>query len=148
LASKLTRWKLDVHSETEYEKRLRESRRSLRRISGLGDLNAELLLADGYKSAMEVASSSPSEIAEVLDAAPEAAEAYVVAAATAAEAERLDRMVLRIAAGVSDAAVALRPPEPTAEGEEGDATAGETAAATASEQDAPTATGGTEEVKA
>ena len=36
LASRLSRWKLDVHSEGEYEKRQRESRRSLQRIDGHG----------------------------------------------------------------------------------------------------------------
>jgi N utilization substance protein A len=140
LASKLTRWKLDVHSETEYEKRLRESRRSLRRIAGLGDLRAELLLADGYKSAMEVAASSPQEIAEVVDVSLQDAEAFVAAAKTAAEEERLDRMVLRIAAGVSDAAFALRPPEETApdaeETAEGTSTEGGEDATTAAAQGA------------
>jgi N utilization substance protein A len=110
LGSKLTRWKLDVHSESEYEKRQRESRRSLRRVQGLGDLRAELLLADGYKSAGELAGSSCAELAEVLDVTVEAAQAFVAAAAAAAEVERVERMVLNIARAVSEAAYALRPP--------------------------------------
>jgi N utilization substance protein A len=115
LAGKLTRWKLDVHSESEYDKRQRESRRSLRRVEGLGDLRAELLLADGYKSAAELAGSSPEEIAEVLDATPEAAATYIRAAAVAAEGERLERMVIHVATAVSEAAVALMPAEPAEE---------------------------------
>jgi len=122
LAGKLSKWKLDVHSEQEYEKRLRESRRSLRRVEGLGDLRAELLLADGYKSAAELASSEPAEISDVLDCTPEQAQAYVASAAAAAEIERVERMVLRLVKAVSDAAAALRPPPAEQEGE----TAGET----------------------
>jgi N utilization substance protein A len=123
LAGKLTKWKLDVHSESEYEKRQRESRRSLRRIAGLGDLRAELLLADGYKSAAELARSSAAEIAEVLDVPEENAEVFVRAAAAAAEVERLERMVVHIARAVSEAALAMRPAEvegePAAEAAEG-----------------------------
>ena len=114
LAGKLTRWKLDVHSDSEYEKRLRESRRSLRRVEGLGDLRAELLLADGYKSAAELSTSSPAEVAEVIDITVEEATAVVAAAATTAEIERVERMVLNIATAVSEAAYAMRPQEPEA----------------------------------
>jgi len=113
LAGKLTRWKLDVHSETEYDKRQRESRRSLRRVEGLGDIRAELLLADGYKSAAELAGSTPEEISEVLDVTPEVALSYIQSAAAASESERVERMVLNIATAVTEAAVALRPPEAT-----------------------------------
>ena len=118
LAGKLSRWKLDVSSDTEYEKRLRESRRSLRRVDGLGDLRAELLLADGYKSASELANSDPTEIAAVVDGTEEEAIGYVEAARAAAEIERVELMVLRVATAVTEAAIALRPPEEPAEGEE------------------------------
>ena len=40
LASKLTRWRLDVESDTDYEARLRESRRSLRRAVSYTHLRA------------------------------------------------------------------------------------------------------------
>jgi N utilization substance protein A len=110
LAGKLSKWKLDVSSEQDYEKRLRESRRSLRRVEGLGDLRAELLLADGYKSAAELATSDPTEISQVVDCTPEEAQAYVASAASAAEVERVERMVLRLATAVSEAAAALKPP--------------------------------------
>ena len=124
LASRLCRWKLDVHSEGEYEKRQRESRRSLQRITGIGDLRAELLLADGYKSSSEVASTAPAEIAAVLDVTEDEAAAYIASARVAAERERLEKMVTRIASAVADAAEALR----TAEAE---ATAAAAAAAAA-----------------
>jgi N utilization substance protein A len=111
LASRLCRWKLDVHSEGEYEKRQRESRRSLQRIAGLGDLRAELLLADGYKSSSEVASTAPADIAAVLDVSEEEAAGYIAAAEVAAARERLEKMVNRVASAVSDAAEAFRTAE-------------------------------------
>ncbi len=120
LASKLTGWKLDVCSENDAEKRIREARRSLRRVTGLGDLRAELLLADGYKSAAELATSEVKTIAEVIEAPLEQVAEILGAAAIAAERERLARMVLRVAGAVSEAAVELLiPPEP----EEGEAEA-------------------------
>jgi N utilization substance protein A len=111
LASKLTRWRLDVESDTDYEARLRESRRSIRRVEGLGDLRAELLLADGYKSAADLASTAAEQVAEVLDVSAEEAAGYIAAAGAAAEDERVEKMVLRTARALNEAAVALRPAE-------------------------------------
>ncbi len=108
LAAELTGWKLDCTSDADYERKVQESRRSLCRVDGLGDFRAELLLADGYKSAREVAGTEPASISAALDIPAEEAEAIVSAAAIAAEKERLDRMVLNVAYGVSDAAYALR----------------------------------------
>ncbi len=107
LAGKLTRWKLDVHSESEYERWQRESRLSLRRVEGLSDLRAELLLADGYKSAGELASSNPGEIAEVLECTPEEAVPLIEAAKVADRLERREKIVRRITAAVSEAASAV-----------------------------------------
>ena len=141
LASRLCRWKLDVHSEGEYEKRQRESRRSLQRITGLGDLRAELLLADGYKSSSEVASTAPAEIAAVLDVTEDEAAAYIASARVAAERERLEKMVTRVASAISDAADALRTAEEeaaaAAAAAAGDAAAGEAATGTASGERGP-----------
>jgi hypothetical protein len=135
LASRLCRWKLDVHSEGEYEKRQRESRRSLQRITGIGDLRAELLLADGYKSSSEVASTAPAEIAAVLDVTEEEAAAYIASAKAAAERERVEKMVTRIASAVADAAEALRAAE-------AEAAAAAAAAASAAEETAGDAASG------
>jgi N utilization substance protein A len=111
LAGRLSGWKLDVHSEQEYEKRQRESRRSLQRIEGLGDVFAELLLNDGYKSAAELSETEPAVIAEVLDCELETAARFIASAKGASQIERVERMVVRVAAGVSEAAFAMRPPE-------------------------------------
>jgi N utilization substance protein A len=135
LASKLTRWRLDVESETDYETRVREARRSLRRVEGLGDLRAELLLADGYKSAADLAVTAPEQVADVLDLAVEEAAVFVAGAAKAAESERVERMALRVAKAVSEAALALRPPEPDAAGESEDADGTEVAAVESADGD-------------
>lgn len=133
LASRLCRWKLDVHSEVEYEKRQRESRRSLQRVEGLGDVRVELLLQDGYKSCTELSTSNPAEIAAVLDSSEEEAQAFVEAAAVAAEIERVDKMVVRIATAVTEAAEALRPQPEVPEVAEGGAEDGESAEAATDE---------------
>ncbi len=108
LASKLSGWKLDVSSEVDYEKRQRESRRSLQRIAGLGDLRAEILLADGYKSAAEVAASQPDTLAEVLETDASEAGGLIASAGTADVEEQRERLVLRIAGGVTEAAETQR----------------------------------------
>jgi hypothetical protein len=88
-------------------------------VEGLGDLRAELLLADGYKSAAELASSGSEEIAAVLDVTPEQAQGFIATAALAAVRERTEMMVLRVATAIAEAAAALRaaaaePTEPPA----------------------------------
>jgi len=107
LAGKLTRWKLDVHSESEYERWQRESRRSLRRVEGLSDLRSELLLADGYKSAGEVARSKPEDIADVIECTPEEAVPLIEAARVADALERREKIVLRIVRAVAESAEAF-----------------------------------------
>jgi N utilization substance protein A len=107
LAGKLTRWKLDVHSDSEYERWQRESRLSLRRVEGLSDLRAELLLADGYKSAGELASSKPEDIAEVLECAVEETLPIIESAKVADRLERREKIVRRITSAVSEAAEAV-----------------------------------------
>jgi N utilization substance protein A len=106
LAGKLTRWKLDVSSEADYEKRLRESRRSLQRVEGLGELRAELLLADGFKSAAELAESQPEDLTEILDVDVEEAKRLAAAAAVADISEQREKRVVRLVQAVVEAAEA------------------------------------------
>ena len=124
LAAELTGWKLDCTGDADYERQVQESRRSLCRVEGLGDFRAELLLADGYQSASELAGTPASTIAGALEIPENEAAVLVSAAAAAAERERLDRMVLNVAYAVSDAAYALLHEEPPSE-EEASAEAGE-----------------------
>ena len=54
LASRLTGWRLDVRGEAEAEEEARNARQSLMAIPGIGDVTAELLYQDGFKSAEEL----------------------------------------------------------------------------------------------
>ncbi len=117
LASKLSGWKLDVSSEADYERRQRESRRSLRRIEGLGDIRAEILLADGYKSASELAGSEAAEVAAVLEISEEEARRLVSSAALAAVEEERELRVVRIAAAVAEAVATMKAEQERVEAE-------------------------------
>jgi N utilization substance protein A len=137
LAGKLTRWKLDVHSDSEYERWQRESRLSLRRVEGLSDLRAELLLADGYKSAGELAGSKPEDIAEVLECTVEETLPIIESAKVADRLERREKIVRRITSAVSEAAEAVLARAAAAEAEAaGAAQAAEAAEATAAQPEA------------
>jgi transcription termination/antitermination protein NusA len=120
LASRLTTWKLDARSESEAEDEQRRARASLLGIPGIGDMTAEYLLQDGFKSAEKVAESDLETLAEIDGVGPERAEAVLqaakehvealrqaaaeaAAAAAAAEAERV-RDTLKALEGVDDVA--------------------------------------------
>ncbi len=99
LASRLTGFKLDVRSESEAEDEARQARASLISVPGIGDVAAELLYQNGFKSAEEVAQADEQTLADVEGLGPEkaasilkSARAYVEtkqreAEAAAAEAE-------------------------------------------------------------
>src|SRR2546425_9834526 len=65
LASRLSTWKLDVRSESEAEDEARRARASLIAIPGIGDVTAEYLLQEGFKSAEKVAESDLETLAEI-----------------------------------------------------------------------------------
>ncbi len=98
LASRLTGFRLDVRSESEADEEARLARASLTSIAGVGDVIAEILYQNGFKSAEDVAQTDIATIAEVEGVGPERA-AQISAAAieraeqnaveAAAEAERL-----------------------------------------------------------
>src|SRR5690348_1624760 len=80
LASRLTGWKLDVRSESEAEDEQRRARASLIAIPGVGDVTAEYLLQDGFKSAEHVAEADIERLAEIEGVGPERAGAVLQAA--------------------------------------------------------------------
>ena len=118
LASRLTTWKLDVRSEAEAEEEVRRARASLMAIPGMGDVTAEVLLQDGFKSAEQVAEADLESLAEIEGIAAEKAESILqsarehverlrqeaeerAAAEAAAEAERA-RALLKSLEGIDD----------------------------------------------
>jgi N utilization substance protein A len=84
LASRLTGFKLDVRSESEADEEARQARASLTSVPGIGDVAAELLYQNGFKSAEEVAQADEQTLGEIEGLGPEkvvsilkAARAYV-----------------------------------------------------------------------
>jgi transcription termination/antitermination protein NusA len=73
LASRLSGFKLDVRSESEADEEARQARASLTGVPGIGDVAAELLYQNGFKSAEEVAQADEQAIAEIEGVGPEKA---------------------------------------------------------------------------
>jgi N utilization substance protein A len=71
LASRLTGFKLDVRSESEADEEARQARASLISVPGIGDVAAELLYQNGFKSAEEVAQADEQTLAEIEGLGPE-----------------------------------------------------------------------------
>jgi len=92
LASKLTGWKLDVRSESEAEEEARQARASLTAVPGIGDVTAELLYQNGFKSAEEVAEADEAALAEIDGIGPEKAAAIVRAAREFVEAKQREEV--------------------------------------------------------
>jgi N utilization substance protein A len=65
LASKISGWNLDVTSETDYNKNLKDSYNSLLSLEGVGEAIATELYQEGYRSIADVASANLAELANV-----------------------------------------------------------------------------------
>jgi N utilization substance protein A len=65
LASKISGWNLDVTSETDYNKNLKDSYNSLLSLEGVGEALATELYQEGYRSIADIASANLSELANV-----------------------------------------------------------------------------------
>jgi N utilization substance protein A len=123
LASQLTGWRIDIHSESKVREMEARARQSLAAIKVGGDGDAEstgpasatveALFQAGWRSAAEVAAGRPDELATItgIGNVP-AAQALIAAAAKAAEIERA-RMVEE-AARVAKEAAALAEKDTTA----------------------------------
>jgi len=80
LASQLTRWKVDLRSESEAEDEARRARASLLAIPKLSDVTAELLYQNGFKSAEDLAASDEETVGDIEGIGPERAAGILVAA--------------------------------------------------------------------
>ncbi len=65
LASKISGWNLDVTSETDYNKNLKDSYNSLLSLEGVGEAIATELYQEGYRSIADVAAANLAELANV-----------------------------------------------------------------------------------
>jgi N utilization substance protein A len=62
LASRLTNWKLDVTSESEYNKVLKEGYKSLLKLSGVGEKLATTFYGMGFRSAEDIAKAEVADL--------------------------------------------------------------------------------------
>ncbi len=80
LASKLTSWSIDVKSESKYKKSLQEGYQSLLKISGVGEVTADLLYKGGFTSIEEVAGATVEELTQIPGVSDKKAEKFIQAA--------------------------------------------------------------------
>jgi len=95
LASQLTGWRIDIHSESKVREMEARARQSLAAIKsgpdggGLAPATVEALFQAGWRSAAEVSAGKPDELASITGIGNvAAAQAVIAAAASAAELER------------------------------------------------------------
>jgi len=107
LASQLTGWRIDIHSESKVREMEERARVSIAAIPGVSPELAETLFRADWRSAAEVARTSEAELAAVPGiGSKEAAARIIAAAANAAEAEKARIQVEREAAAAAAAATA------------------------------------------
>ena len=81
LASKLSGWKIDVKSESKYERTLKDGYQSLLRLPGVGEVTADALYDAGYGSASDILASNVDELTKIGGITTEKAENIIDAAA-------------------------------------------------------------------
>jgi N utilization substance protein A len=119
LASQLTGWRIDIHSETKVREMEARSKQSLASIEGVSAELAETFYREGWRSAAEIAGAKADEIAGVAGA--DAAKAIISAASKAAELERVRyaeeaARAAREAAALAEAEASGTAGSPAAEG--------------------------------
>jgi N utilization substance protein A len=116
LAARLTGWRLDLRGEAEAEEEARNARASLMSVPGIGDVTAELLYQDGFKSAEALAASDVETVAQVDGVSAEKAAAII----QAAQAQVVQKRVEAEARAAEEAhAAATAPPDAPTAGEPG-----------------------------
>jgi N utilization substance protein A len=80
LASKLSGWNLDVTSESDYNRGLKEAYDSLLDLNGVGEKTALNLYQAGFRSAEDVASAPPSDLTQLKDIGEEKAKKIIESA--------------------------------------------------------------------
>jgi transcription termination/antitermination protein NusA len=101
LASKLTNWQLQVRSESESELEHSQALASLTTVAGIGDMTAELLYQQGFKTAEEVAAADIETLLEVEGIGEEKAGAILQAAR-----DQIEEKAAAVAAAKAEAAAA------------------------------------------
>ncbi|MEW6263691.1 MAG: transcription termination factor NusA [Thermodesulfobacteriota bacterium] len=82
LASKLSGWRIDVKSDSKYQRSLKEGYQSLLRLPGVGEVTADALYEAGYGSASDILASSLEELTKIEGITQAKAENIMAAAQT------------------------------------------------------------------
>jgi N utilization substance protein A len=92
LASKLSGWNLDVTSETNYNRALKDAYDSLLNVEGVGEKTALNLYQAGYRSAKDVAETTLGDLSQLRDIGEEKAKKIIKSAQKVVETEASDQM--------------------------------------------------------
>jgi N utilization substance protein A len=114
LASKLSGWHLDVTSESNYNRALKEAYESLLKVEGVGEKSALTLYQAGFRSADDVADASVTDLSQLDDISEEKA-AKIIGSAVEIVAQEAALQEEQ------EAAESERPEEPAEEAQAGDA---------------------------
>jgi N utilization substance protein A len=104
LASKLTRWRLDVQSESRYSKAMKDGYNSLISLPGVGISLADALYENGFFSAEEVAKCTVEDLTRVRILSEEEAVALIEAATVYLEEKAAEADAQEDAVAADDAA--------------------------------------------
>ena len=77
LASKLSGWHLDVTSESNYNRALKEAYESLLKLDGVGEKTALTLYQEGFRSSADVASATVPDLVQLEDIGEEKAKKII-----------------------------------------------------------------------
>jgi N utilization substance protein A len=77
LASRLTKWRLDVKSEQEYNEAMQDGYDSLMKLPGMGISMADALYEKGFFSAEELCNASVDDLVQAIDITEEDAETMI-----------------------------------------------------------------------
>ncbi len=96
LACEITGWHLEVTSEEEYSREVKEGYDSLMKLDNVGMPMAETLFKSGYASIIDISEATVEEIVSVMEILPEEAQATIDQARQILEQERRARKKSRI----------------------------------------------------
>ncbi len=91
LASKISGWNLDVTSETDYNRTLKEAYNSLLSLDGIGEATATNLYQGGFRSVEDVAKSNIEELTQVKGISDEKAKKLIESAARYIETREINK---------------------------------------------------------
>ncbi|MDD9302823.1 MAG: transcription termination factor NusA [Desulfobacter sp.] len=90
LACEITGWHLEVTSEEEYSREVKEGYDSLMKLSNVGLPMAEVLFKAGFSSLLDVADALVEDLASIMDLSQEEAQGVVEEAGQIMETERIE----------------------------------------------------------